>query len=729
MTTKKKIAKSPEYWLNSVNTISTSFNLALRDIEAILKVLAKKLVKELGAYAVAIWTVEEKTNFMKIEASVGLSQGYIRYFNQTDRIRVGKGLVGKVMSGRKTLYTLDPKNEKLIDVVRWRKIVVDEGFRATISVPMFVGKKIVGAFSVYYKSPVLSVNPYQIQFIEIIANQIAITIENIKGYETIKRYGENLFDQVEKLLHLQKVTESFSLDFYKSTGKSLAAYANYIIERFNASGLSIFQLEKEKGILRMIAAYGLSKSHQTYLKKHSKILRQGSLIGLALKDKKIKTSAKVFIDQRIDKHWRTLLSIERKSALAVFPLVVRDEEIGAVVVYHDKPHVFSEEEIGILSMLAYYIGISLLNIRIFNSLTSEQQKMACMINSLDDGLIVYDLKGRITAFNPRAEEFLWLIAKDVIGKHIEEKFEKKSVYWKNLCNINRLVQLDYASKEYTTEGPQKLVLEITYVPVRDQHYRKVGAMQILHNITKEKEVELLKSSFVSTASHQLRTPLSAIKWSLDILAKEDLGDLNPKQRELVKKTFTANQHLINLVNDLLDVSRIEEGRFGYNFSLGNLEKLTEKIFNELKIEAQRRQIGLKFKKPKAPLPQVSFDSNKLNIAIRNIIDNAIKYTLAKGFAHIRFQVGEKSLFLIIEDNGIGIPKKDQKFVFIKFFRAKNAVKLQTEGSGLGLYIAKKITEKHNVILTFESEENKGSIFTFQFPLDPKRMPKGIARGL
>jgi len=164
---KKKTKKEAEYWLNSINRISTSFNLASRDLQTILKTLVKQLIKELGASGVAIWTVEEKTNFMRIEASAGLSDGYIRYFNHTDRIRVGKGLVGKVMSERKTLYSLDPADEEIIDVRRWRKIMTEEGLTGTVSAPMFVGQKIVGAFSVYYRTKIEALDPFQLQFMSL----------------------------------------------------------------------------------------------------------------------------------------------------------------------------------------------------------------------------------------------------------------------------------------------------------------------------------------------------------------------------------------------------------------------------------------------------------------------------------------------------------------------------------------------------------------------------------
>src|SRR3989344_1196042 len=345
-----------------------------------------------------------------------------------------------------------------------------------------------------------------------------------------------------------------------------------------------------------------------------------------------------------------------------------------------------------------------------------------MINSLHEGLIFYDLKGKITAFNLRSEELLWLNGKEIIGKYISQKTRKESVYWENLYNIKNLVQREFGIKEYTTKGPHKVILEITYVPVRDG-YKKIGAMHVLRDITREKEIELLKSKFISTASHQMRTPLSGMKWAIDILRKGDAGDLNTEQKELTDKLFLTTDNLIRLINDMLDVTRIEEGKTGYNFVLGDLEKLVEKVIDDLNMNIRKKEIALTFKKQKQPLPKIAFDSDKLDIAVKNVIDNAIKYTRPNGNVAIELQAGKNSLLLTIKDDGIGIPKKDQKFIFVKFFRAENAIKFQTEGSGLVLYIAKSIMDKHNSIITFESEENKGAIFTLQFPIDPKKMLK------
>ena len=298
------------------------------------------------------------------------------------------------------------------------------------------------------------------------------------------------------------------------------------------------------------------------------------------------------------------------------------------------------------------------------------------------------------------------------------------MYFKNLYQISTLVQNDFSTKEIITEGPHKIALEVSQIPVHDAGKKKIGSMYILRDITREKEVERLKTSFVSIASHQLRTPLSGIKWSLHTLLHEEPQNLSDKQRTLIEKTLEVNDHLVGLVNDLLDVSRIEEGRFGYDFVLGDISNSIQEVIGGLQANALKKKVKIKFKKPGGSISQVSFDKKKLDLAMQNIIDNALKYSRINGHVDVSIREGKTSLLILVEDNGIGIPKNDQKFIFNKFFRAENAVKFQTEGSGLGLYIAKNIVEQHNGLLYFESIEDKGTTFTIQLPLEPKQMPKG-----
>lgn len=550
-------------------------------------------------------------------------------------------------------------------------------------------------------------------------------LEKLKPFEI----GKEQFLKQEKLLFaLQEVSKVLTAEV--SLQKILADMATIVAKSLGAKWVNFWDLTPDRKAVYIVAHYGMRPEYMEHSRRYP--IRLGTAwIGRAVKTGKAWGTSDILKDPKLLKElgpkWKEAVEKQDYRGLLCVPLTSGKTIVGGMCAYFVKSHEFTDFEMRIMTVAANQAATAMANARLFGELSSERNKTFAIIQSLHDGLIMYDLKGRIIFFNPKAEELLWLRGKDVLGKRIDEKFRGKNIYYKNLYNIGNIAQREYTAKEYTTEGPQKLVLEVVYIPVRAQ-YQKIGTMKILRNITREKEVEMLKSSFVSTASHQLRTPLSGIKWALDTLVKEKLGHLSQEQKDLLEKTYDANERLIRLVADLLDVSRIEEGRFGYNFIFGDLAKLVKKIFNELKIDAERRNINFKFKEPATPLPEVSLDPNKLDIAIRNVIDNAIKYTKSGGSVTVELRKEKHSLFLIIKDNGIGIPKGDQKFIFIKFFRAKNAIRLQPEGSGLGLYIAKNIAEKHNVLPTFESIENKGSTFVFQFPLEIEKMPKGIVKG-
>ena len=701
-------------WLRLVNNLSRSFNLASRDIEEVLQSLLKELLKELGANAVAIWTVEEKTQFMKIEASAGLDSLYVRYFNKTDRVKIGQGIVGKVMVERKTRYVASGKKNSL-NIPRWSAIDRDEGFSASVAAPMFIGKNIVGAFEVFYKKQKTSFLAGELQFIEITADQVAVTIENIKNYETIVRSEKNLLDQVERLSELQKTTQSLSLSVNKSIDEPLKVFNEYLEKRFDIKGLVLFQKEESSGVLRLITSLGVSKPMNDYLKTHLQQPGPGTLSGLAFQDKEIKTSSKVFVDERFMKPSRIMLSIEKRSAMIALPLVVRDEAMGVMVALYEKPHVFSREEIAILDMAARFLGVSLLNINFFESLVSEKQKTANIINSLNEGIILYGNDSKILLLNPKAEELLLVRTEDVIGRIITREVSEENIFLKNIYNISNLLLGDNDKTEYATEGSERIILEVSSVPVYGVGHEKIGFMHTLRDITKEKEIEMLKSKFLVTASHQLRTPISGLRWALDILEKGEKGALNPAQQELVQKTSMVATGLNDLLNDLLTITKAEEEGLLYDFKKQDILPILKKIIADLEMPSKEYNVTLSFIEPSAPPPQVNVDSVAISQAIRNVIDNALRYSLPKGIVGVSLDAAEGNIVIRVRDSGIGISKEDQKFIFTKFYRAKNAPAQQTRGSGLGLYLSKNIIERHKGRVVFSSKEGEGTEFYIYLP--------------
>ncbi|MBU2028797.1 GAF domain-containing protein [Patescibacteria group bacterium] len=500
----------------------------------------------------------------------------------------------------------------------------------------------------------------------------------------------------------------------------LSHIAQTLLKALGAKYVNFWDFTPDKKSVFISAAAGMQKQ---YLEHSRKIpIRIGTMwIGRAVATGKPWATSDIIKDPNTKSNWQMPIKKQNYHGLLCMPLMGKKGPVGGMCVYYKDVHQFNYFEMALVSIAANQAATAVSNATLFHDLLGERNKTLATIQSLKDGLIMYDLEEKVVVFNPRAEEILWLKAEEVLGKKIDERLSRKSIYLQNFFNIKNLVRTDFETKEYTTEGPQKMILDITYVPVRSQ-YRKIGAMQVIRDITKDKEVELLKAKFLTVASHQLRTPLSAIKWALDILRRSPLTD---EQKQIVDRTFDSNEHLIGLVRDLLDVSKIEEGRFGYKFAKSNLDQIVGKIYKDSKIQASARQVSMIYDKPNSPLPLVIIDADKISIAIENVIDNAIRYVLQGGSIKIdlRPSTNNKTLILSIKDNGIGINEDDQKFIFVKFFRAPNALKHDTEGSGLGLYIAKKIAEKHNASLSFESKKNKGSEFVFRFPLEAERMPK------
>lgn len=240
--------------------------------------------------------------------------------------------------------------------------------------------------------------------------------------------------------------------------------------------------------------------------------------------------------------------------------------------------------------------------------------------------------------------------------------------------------------------------------------------RLADELKRAKELDRLKSEFISTAAHQLRTPLSAVKWTLKMIIDGDLGVINSEQKTFLMQGYQSNERMIDLVNDLLNVARIEEGRFGYKFSLVQLEDLIENIIQEFVHRIEEKKIRFSFNKPPKPLAKAKIDPAKLRLVISNLIDNAIKYTPEMGEVTVSMKYDTNNIELSVKDSGIGIPKDQQNRLFTKFFRSDNALRMQTEGSGLGLFIVKNIIEKHKGKVRVESEENKGATFTFTLPI-------------
>jgi len=270
-------------------------------------------------------------------------------------------------------------------------------------------------------------------------------------------------------------------------------------------------------------------------------------------------------------------------------------------------------------------------------------------------------------------------------------------------------------KELSIEKPKELVLRVTPIPVFDKKGKPSGFIYVLHDVTREKEIDKIKSEFITIVAHKLRTPLSEIKWAIDVLTSEKEG-LSAAQREILEKCRGTNERIISQINSLLNVSEIEKGLFKYKFKFELFEDIVAEVVQNMNQFARDREISLKYQEPVSPLPEVRIDKEKISLAIHNLIDNAIRYTPKGGEATLRLDRKGEYLVFSIRDTGIGIPQTERERIFTKFFRGKKAMKIHTEGTGLSLFVVKNIVEKHSGRIWFESKEDEGSTFYFKLPI-------------
>lgn len=232
------------------------------------------------------------------------------------------------------------------------------------------------------------------------------------------------------------------------------------------------------------------------------------------------------------------------------------------------------------------------------------------------------------------------------------------------------------------------------------------------------ELDKIKSEFVSVAAHQLRTPLTGIKWSYLTLLEKETGPINPDQKKIIEDGLRSINYAMDTINDLLNTARLEEGKTGFNFTVQPIGPIIQDVINQHKLLIDEKNIKLEVDMPLSSdmSPAFKFDRERISIVFDNILANAVKYTPPKGKISLKVFREGNELKYKIEDSGIGIPENDFDNVFGKFFRAKNAINFETSGTGLGLYVVKNIVEKHGGTIGLESEEGKGTAVVFTLPI-------------
>lgn len=344
-------------------------------------------------------------------------------------------------------------------------------------------------------------------------------------------------------------------------------------------------------------------------------------------------------------------------------------------------------------------------------LRQSKERLDIILHDIGNGVLVIGQSDEIILMNQTAKDLLGVESSD--SKDIIFRDLLDNCYDKGESILEALKGDSFSNLQLKIEYPVQRTLYTTATPFTDIDGKSAGKIIILADVTKEKDIEQMKTDFVSSVSHELRTPLTSIMgFSKTILMKSDLDEKTRK--EFTEIIYKESKRLSNLIEDVLSISRIESGRTNYILYETDLKPIVNEVYKIYRIQAENKDVKISCKIEK-DLPAIMADRNAIHQVAVNLVGNSIKFTPIGGEISISLTTNNSDLILSVKDNGLGIPKKDQDKIFDKFYRVYRPGK-EIQGTGLGLPIVKKIIDAHEGIIELISEEGKGTEFLLKFPL-------------
>lgn len=368
-------------------------------------------------------------------------------------------------------------------------------------------------------------------------------------------------------------------------------------------------------------------------------------------------------------------------------------------------------------------------------LEQAKAKDEAILASLGDGLAFADESGKLIYLNKIGAEILgadanknsedtWQETYGVFDAVTKKPFPAEQMPLIRAVHGETVVKVPIFIRN--ANSPQGRYISVTATPIFIKG-KSIGGVAVFRDITKENEIDRAKSEFVSLASHQLRTPLSAINWYAEMLIAGDAGALNTEQTKYMNEIYTGNHRMVELVNALLNVSRLDLGTFTIEPKPIDIVLLAKSVVHELVSQIKEKELSVE-EIYDTDIPLCNADEKLLRMVYQNLFSNAVKYTPSGGEIKIEIHFIEKEGFHIkVTDTGIGISKGSQSKIFTKLFRADNALECEAEGTGLGLYIVKAIADQSGGKIWFESEEKKGTVFHVTFPLEGMKVKSGTRK--
>jgi PAS domain S-box-containing protein len=607
------------------------------------------------------------------------------------------------------------------------------GIHSLLALPLLTGLDLYGWLLVMHEEPA-RFSLAEIELARTMCNQSAIAIQNALLFAETRRLTGDLERRVEErtieLRHEHQNTEtllniitelSTSLDLNQVMNRTLGILNQSLHVEKTAVLLSDGKRRYQAGAPGTTGRLEGSQYEQeiaNWVVSH----RSAALVG----------------DLGSDQRW-TWETPPSGSVLAV-PLVIGEEVLGALLLFHSQESFFIVEQVSLIEAVARQISVALNNAELFTlirdqaehmgSLLRDQQieasRSRAILEAVADGVLVTDEEMNITLFNASAERILGLAADIVINHPLDEfsgLFGKAALTWMQTIRAwsedPALYQGEAFSEQISLD--QQRVVSVHLAPViwRSQ---LLGTVSIFRDITHEVQVDRLKSEFVANVSHELRTPMTSIQGYVDIILMGAAGPISSQVSHFLTIVRRNTERLSILVNDLLDISRIEAGRVVLDLQPVNLLEIAEEVINDVQRRSREENKPMQFEVTcDEALPRVNGDPDRVRQILGNLVMNGYNYTPADGRVQVKMTGMGEDVQVDVIDSGIGIAPKDHERIFQRFYRGEDPLVLKTAGTGLGLTLSKTLVEMHQGRIWFKStgEVGEGSTFSFTLPVNPE----------
>lgn len=416
---------------------------------------------------------------------------------------------------------------------------------------------------------------------------------------------------------------------------------------------------------------------------------------------------------KLSKKGKEITSLQ---SVTIIPLSTETAEKGVMVLGSEKEGVFTDNNLVVFNVLGRELALFVENTKVREALVNSKSKLESMLNSMSEGVIALNVKQEVTLINPSAKVILGL--KEIhIGRPLWESLSDKHIaeLLENIAKKKEPItkEISFAFEDKTS------VVRFHVSPVTDTLGRHYGWMMLLADITKEKEVDRMKSEFISTTSHELRTPLASIKESVLLILDGTTGEVNPEQSRFLTIARKNIDRLTNLINEILDLSKIETGRMEFKMVETDINSIIDTVYGSMDFLAKQNKLDIILRLDKK-ISHVFCDQDRITQVLVNLVGNAIKFTPFGGKVSITSRCVDKDFVEIsVVDSGAGIAKEDFSKLFRRFGQLDGSLTRRPGGTGLGLAICKELVEKHGGRIWVESELGKGSNFTFSLPVKSK----------